>query len=65
MGILDEFIKVNGKQDGAVDQQITLGSGDLAAGGLLAEIGARTLQRRINCEHVPTSCTMHTGPGGG
>ena len=62
-GILDEFLKANGKQDGPVDQQITLGSGDLTARGLLPEVGARTLQRHINCEHVPTSCNRHTSPG--
>jgi len=64
-GILDEFLKVNGKQDGPVGQQVTLGGGDLAAGDLLPEVGARPLQCRINCEHVPTSCNRHTSRGAG
>lgn len=51
MGILDERLKVDGEQDGPVDQEIALSGGDLAAGGLLTEAGARMLQRRIYCEH--------------
>jgi hypothetical protein len=50
-GVLDERLKVDGEQDGPVDQEIALGGGDLAAGGLLTEAGARMLQCRIYCEH--------------
>ena len=44
MGILDERLKVDGEHDGPVDQEIALGGGDLAVGGMLTEAGARMLQ---------------------
>jgi hypothetical protein len=51
MGILNELLKADRQQDGPIDQQITLTGGDLAALSLLAEAGARVLQRCIDCEH--------------
>jgi hypothetical protein len=51
MGVLQKLLDAGGQQNGAIYQQIALGSCDLTVSNVRAQLGARMLQGRIHDEH--------------